>query len=71
MVLRLRQVEGLELPSLAHPLLDPPFDTLAEPWQAPEPDDLMLGTLRRARQDWPSMEATTSIAKIKKRAMAP
>jgi hypothetical protein len=63
---RLRERLGLLNPVLDHPLMESPFDHLPTP-QAPYiPDDLMRGTLKRIREDWPQFDEATSLAAIRR-----
>jgi len=64
MLYRLRQLLGLENPELDHPLLETPFDRLPDPQPNYAPDDLMLDTFSRVRQDWPAFDQTVSIESI-------
>jgi hypothetical protein len=64
-VLRLRQVIGLENPSLDHPLMEPPFDRLPEPQPRYVADDLVRGTLARIREDWPEFDNTVSLEALR------
>jgi hypothetical protein len=60
-ILRLREWEGLANPSLDHPLMAAPFDRLPPVQPVPELDDLMLGVLKRAREDWPQYDEVLSL----------
>jgi hypothetical protein len=64
MVLRLRERAGLAIPVLEHPLMRSPFDHLLSPIAVPPADELMLGTLARARLDWPQFDARTSLESV-------
>lgn len=66
MVLRLRETVGLQNPAIDHPLLEAPFDRLPEPQPKFEPDELMKGTLTRAREDWPEIDNVLSLESIKR-----
>jgi len=61
MVLRLRQFMGLANPIVDHPLMESPFDSLPEAQPPFMPDELMQGTLKRAREDWPQFDQVTSM----------
>lgn len=61
MVLRLRQWMGLANPVIDHPLMESPFDSLPETQPLFAPEELMQGTLKRAREDWPQFDRVTSI----------
>lgn len=65
MLLRLRQLIGLQNPKISHPLLDAPFDKLLDVQERYQPVDLMLGTLHRVRQDWPMFDHITSLEALK------
>lgn len=61
LIFRLRQLTGLENPVVDHPLMESPFDYLPERQPPFAPDEMMQGTLRRARGDWPQFDQVTSI----------
>jgi len=61
MVFCLRQLSGLANPVIDHPLMESPFDSLPEAQSLSVPDELMQGTLKRAREDWPQFDQVTSI----------
>jgi hypothetical protein len=63
---RLREWEGLENPTLDHPLMAAPFDQLPEPQPMPELDELMQNVLKRAREDWSSFDEVVSLDELKK-----
>lgn len=65
MLFRLRQINGLKNPQLNHPLLVSPFDQLPDAQQLYPSDDLMDGTLRRVRQDWPNFDKIISLDSVK------
>lgn len=67
-VLRLRELIGLSNPRLNHPLMSAPFDELPEAQPVFRPDELMLATLKRAREDWPHIEQLTSLQALIQRA---
>jgi len=50
MIFRLRQLMGLANPVVDHPLMESPFDCLPETQPPFVPDELMQGTLKRARR---------------------
>ena len=57
MMLRLRELEGLAIPSVDHPLMEAPFDVLLRPMPEPDADDYMKGTTEPCdRKDWPQFE---------------
>jgi hypothetical protein len=64
MIFRLRQLMGLTNPVVDHPLMEPPFDCLPETQPPFVPDELMQGTLKRAREDWPQFDQVTSIEAV-------
>ncbi len=57
LLFRLRELCGLKNPHLDHPLMASPFDRMPEPQPAYVPDELVLGTLARVRQDWPEIDS--------------
>jgi hypothetical protein len=65
LVLRLRALSGLENPTLQHPLMEAPFDTLPHAEPVPADDLWMTGTLVRAERDWPNLQTTTSLERIR------
>jgi hypothetical protein len=65
MVLRLRQLEGLSIPAIEHPILDAPFEHLPAPQPGFPPDELMQGTLKRAKEDWLNFDGVTSKETLK------
>jgi hypothetical protein len=65
MVMRLRELEGLRLPVIEHPIMEAPFDNLPEPQPVFPPDELMQGTLKRAKEDWANFDLVTSIDSLK------
>lgn len=60
LVFRLRQVTGLANPVVDHPLMEIPFGCPPEAQPPFVPDELMQGTLKRAREDWPQFDQVTS-----------
>lgn len=64
MLFRLRQIMGLQNPVLDHPLMEAPFDQLPEPQPKYQPDEFMLGTLARVRQDWPDFDQIVSLKSL-------
>jgi len=70
LILRLRQLMGLENPVLDHPLMAPPWDVLPEPIAPYPDDDLITGCLKRARSDWPEFDSVTSLDALRKDATA-
>ena len=65
LILRLRELEGLANPVVKHALMDPPFDCLL-PAKALLPDDeLMRGTLKRVRDEWPDFDQVTALDTLK------
>jgi hypothetical protein len=65
LVLRLRKMTGLEIPSLDHPLMEPPFDRLPELQQPYIPDTFVQATLRRIREDWPEFDRIVSLEALR------
>jgi hypothetical protein len=61
----LREMAGLPVTVVRHPLMEAPFDTLPRPIPVPEPDGFMSGTLRRAAEDWPGMEEQVSLEAVR------
>jgi hypothetical protein len=66
---RLRQLLGLSNPVLDHPLMETPFDQLPEVQSPYKPDELMLGTLARVREDWPEFDSAVSFGAVKNAAL--
>lgn len=66
LIFRLREWEGLTNPVLDHPLMTAPFDCLPPEQPVPELDELMLGVLKRAREDWPQYDEVLSLQALKK-----
>jgi hypothetical protein len=64
LVLRLRQLRGLENPSVHHPLMAAPFEKVPAFIPVLEHDELMVGTLKRAREDWPQFDKMTSFEAV-------
>ncbi|CAM2154112.1 conserved protein of unknown function [Pararobbsia alpina] len=62
---RLRELKGLANPTLNHPLMDAPFEKLLEVQPAYVPDELVLGTLRRVREDWPQYDEVVALEALK------
>jgi hypothetical protein len=71
MVLRLRQLEDLSLPEIAHPMMEAPFDHLPEPQAVLPPDELMQRTLKRAKEDWANFDPVTSLESVKAKSNEP
>lgn len=65
MVLRLRQLEGLRIPAIDHPIMDAPFDHLPASQPGFSPDELMQGTLKRTKEDWANFDRVTSMESLK------
>jgi len=65
LVFRLRHLEGLTNPVVDHPLMESPFDCLPERQPPFAPDEMMQGTLKRAREDWPQFDQVTSIEALR------
>lgn len=65
MILRLRELEGLQNPRIEHELMAPPFDVLMPPQPVLPPDELMLETLKRVREEWPDFDQVTALETIK------
>jgi len=66
MVLRLREIEGLAIPHVTHPLMEPPFDVLVPPVPVPEADAYMKGTMQRVDADWPQFENWMTLDAIRR-----
>lgn len=66
LILRLREWEGLSNPTLEHPLMSAPYQKLPPAQPIPELDDLMLGVLKRAREDWPDYDEVLSLSALKR-----
>jgi hypothetical protein len=66
MLLRLREIEGLPIPKLNHPLMEAPFEKMPNTVPVPAADEFMQGTLSRAITDWPQFEREVSLDAIKK-----
>jgi hypothetical protein len=64
-VLKLRELRGLSVPILDHPLMAKPFDHLPKEQPTFDPDDSMMGTLERVRRDWPAFEEVTSLEAVR------
>lgn len=65
MILRLRELEGLQNPRIEHELMAQPFDVLMPPQPVLPPDELMLGTLKRVREEWPDFDQVTALDTIR------
>ena len=61
MILCLRELCGLANPNIAHELMTQPFDRLLPAQPVLPPDELMLGTLKRVREEWPNFEEVTAL----------
>jgi hypothetical protein len=68
MLLRLREIEGLSVPSVNHPLMEPPFDALLPPVAVPQPDMYMKATMKRVEEDWPQFENWMTLDALKRQA---
>jgi len=68
MVLRLREIEGLSVPSVEHPLMEAPFDALLPPVPVPEPDAYIKGTMKRVHEDWPQFENWMTLEALRRKA---
>ena len=66
MVIRLREIMGLSVPSLEHPLMEAPFDRLPHEVPVPAPDEYMRGTMNRVTKDWPLFDAETAVETVKR-----
>jgi hypothetical protein len=64
-VLRLREIIGLENPSLDHPLMESPYDRLPEPQPPYIPDEPARETLARVRTDWPEFDRIVSVETVR------
>ena len=60
LLFRLRELCGLKNPHLDHPLMASSFDRMPESQPAYVPDELVLGTLARVREDWPEIDSVLS-----------
>jgi hypothetical protein len=69
LLFRLRELVGLENPVIDHPLMEAPFDRMPAHQPPLVYDDLMLGTLKRLREDWPIYDEVVSLEAIKASAM--
>jgi len=58
---RLRELVGLSNPVLDHPLMESPFNRLPESQLPYVPDENVLGTLARVREDWPNFDQVVSL----------
>ena len=67
---RLRDSLGLVNPVLTHPLMESPFDHLPTVQPPYEPDEFMLGTLARVREDWPDFDDVVSLETVRGAALA-
>ncbi|MRR50337.1 MAG: hypothetical protein EG825_05395 [Rhodocyclaceae bacterium] len=65
MILRLRELEGLKNPHIDHELMAAPFDVLLPPQPVLSSDEMMLGTLKRVREDWPDFDQVTALETLK------
>lgn len=65
LLMRLRELEGLSNPTLDHELMAPPFDTLMPPQPVLPPDEMMSGTLKRVREEWPDFDQVTALETLK------
>lgn len=65
LLFRLREVVGLTNPVLNHPLMEAPFDRLPTVQPPYVPDELVLGTLKRVREDWPEFDQVVSLDAIR------
>jgi hypothetical protein len=65
MILRLRELEGLPNPGIEHELMAPPFEVLMSPQPVLPPDELMLGTLKRVREEWPDFDQVTALETLR------
>lgn len=65
MIMRLRELLGLANPVIEHELMAPPFDRLLPPQPILPPDDLMQGTLKRVREEWPDFDQVTALETLR------
>jgi hypothetical protein len=65
LLFRLRELIGLTNPVLNHPLMEEPFDRLPSVQPSYVPDELVQGTLRRVREDWPEFDRVVSLDAIR------
>ena len=64
LLFRLRELIGLTNPVIDHPLMEAPFDHLPAVQSPYVPDELMQGTLKRVREDWPEFDRVVSLDAI-------
>ncbi|AMP16358.1 hypothetical protein CPter291_4127 [Collimonas pratensis] len=64
-LLRLRELIGLQNPVLEHPLMESPFDKLPIIQTPYMPDELVIGTLSRVREDWPDFDQVVALDALK------
>lgn len=65
MLYRLRQLCGLTNPEVVHPLMEAPFHQLPVPQPLYEPDEMMVSSMLRVRQDWPAFDQIVSIEQLR------
>jgi hypothetical protein len=68
MVMRLREIEGLSVPSVVHPLMEAPFNALLPSVPVPEPDEYMKGTMKRVHEDWPQFDDWMTLEALRRQA---
>lgn len=68
MLLRLREIEGLTVPIVTHPLMEAPFDELLPPVPVPEADAYMKATMKRVDEDWPQFENWMALDSLRRQA---
>lgn len=68
MVLRLREIEGLSVPGVEHPLMEAPFNALLPPVPVPEPDEYVKGTMKRVHEDWPQFDDWMTLEALRRQA---
>jgi len=62
---RLRELIGLRNPVLDNPLMESPFDKLPDVHAPYVPDEFVIGTLARVREDWPSFDQVVALNALK------
>lgn len=65
MILRLRELSGLANPLIEHELMALPFDRLLPIQPVLPADELMQGTLKRVREEWPNFDEVTALDSLK------
>ncbi|GAA3930496.1 hypothetical protein [Litoribacillus peritrichatus] len=57
-IFRLREWRGLAMPTVEHPIMAPPFNTLPKETEPTYSDELIDGVYARIRHDWPNFDST-------------